>query len=79
MQLFCCNDLLCAIISLQKVTKAMPKAESSSKTRIQFDLADELTPEEIAAFEAAAAEAGAASITEHFLNLTLRVQPTKAA
>lgn len=53
--------------------------ESTSKTRILFDLADELTPEQIAAFEAAAAEAGAESITEHFLNLTLRVEPNKAA
>lgn len=51
----------------------------TSQTRIQFDLADELTPEEIAKFEAAAKEAGAENITEHFLNLTLRVEPHKAA
>jgi hypothetical protein len=50
-----------------------------SQTRILFDLADELTPEEIAKFEAAAKEAGAESLTEHFLNLTLRVEPNKAA
>jgi hypothetical protein len=55
------------------------EAKPTSKTRILFDLADELTPEEIAAFEAAAKAAGAESITEHFLNLTLRVEPHKAA
>jgi len=50
-----------------------------SKTLVTFDLADELTPEEIAKFEAAAREAGADNITEHFLNLTLRVHPHQAA
>lgn len=51
----------------------------ASQTRIQFDLRDELTPEELKAFEAAAKAAGASNITEHFLNLTLRVEPHKAA
>lgn len=51
----------------------------NSKTLVRFDLADELTPEEIAKFEAAAKAAGAESLTEHFLNLTLRVEPNKAA
>lgn len=58
----------------------MPKDDSKpadSKTLVRFDLADELTAEEIAKFEAAAAEAGAENLTEHFLNLTLRVEPTK--
>ncbi len=50
-----------------------------SRTRIQFDLADVLTPEEIEKFQRAAAEANAPSLTEHFLNLTLRVQPNRAA
>lgn len=44
----------------------------TSQTRILFDLADELTTEEIEKFEAAAKESGE-SLTEHFLNLTLRV------
>ena len=60
----------------------MPKTESkpaNSKTLIRFDLADELTAEEIEKFEASAKEAGAESITEHFLNLTLRVEPHRAA
>jgi hypothetical protein len=57
----------------------MPKDQPTSQTRIQFDLADELSAEEIAKFEAAAKEAGAENITEHFLNLTLRVEPNKAA
>lgn len=51
----------------------------TSKTLIRFDLADELTPEEIEKFEQAAQEAGASNITEHFLNLTLRVEPHRAA
>lgn len=55
------------------------ETKPASKTRILFDLRDELTAEELEAFEAAAKAAGAANITEHFLNLTLRVQPHKAA
>ena len=51
---------------------------SATKTKILFDLADELKPEEIAAF-AAAAEAAGETLTEHFLNLTLRVEPNRAA
>lgn len=46
-----------------------------SRTRIQFDLAEVLTPEELAQFEQAATDAGAPSLTEHFLNLTLRMGP----
>lgn len=44
-----------------------------SRTRILFDLADVLTASEITQFEAAAHDAGAASLTEHLLNLTLRL------
>ena len=55
------------------------KEQPVSRTRIQFDLADVLTAEEIEKFQRAAAEAGAANLTEHFLNLTLRVEPHKAA
>jgi hypothetical protein len=51
----------------------------ASQTRVQFDLRDELTAEELEAFKAAAKAAGAANITEHFLNLTLRLEPNKAA
>lgn len=58
----------------------MPKETTApSQTRIQFDLRDELTSEELEAFRAAAKAAGAENITEHFLNLTLRVEPHKAA
>ena len=42
---------------------------------VQFDLAKELTAEELEKFQAAAEAAGAKSLTEHFLNLTLRVLP----
>ena len=53
--------------------------KTTSHTRIRFDLADELTAEQIEKFKQAAKDAGAQSLTEHFLNLTLRVEPTKAA
>jgi hypothetical protein len=56
----------------------MNAEKTTSQTRILFDLADELTPEEIEKFEAGAKEAGK-SITEHFLDLTIRVEPNKAA
>jgi len=46
--------------------------ESKSRTKIEFDLADELTPEEIERFKQASAQAGSPTLTEHFLNLTLR-------
>lgn len=49
------------------------KPKKPSRTRIVFDLADELKPAEIAAFEARAKEAGAKSLTEHFLNITFRL------
>lgn len=55
------------------------KPKNPSRTRIVFDLADELSPEEIAAFEARAKEAGAKNLTEHFLNIALRVEPKNAA
>jgi hypothetical protein len=54
-----------------QTTQAAPTA---SRTRIIFDLRDELTPEEIAQFEDNAAKAGSANLTEHFLSLTLRLQ-----
>jgi hypothetical protein len=53
-----------------------PKA---SGTRILFDLDRELTPEELEKFKQAADAAGAASLTEHFLNLTLRINPEGGA
>jgi hypothetical protein len=54
------------------------EAPTPSRTRVVFDLRDELTPEEIAAFEAAAAAAGR-SLTEHFLALTLRLPEHRPA
>lgn len=57
----------------------IPTERPQSRTRIQFDLAEVLTPEELAQFERAAKDAGAPSLTEHFLNLTLRLSgPIKA-
>lgn len=52
----------------------LPETTTTSRTRIVFDLRDELTPEEIAQFEDSAAKAGSVNLTEHFLSLTLRLQ-----
>lgn len=54
---------------------ATPPRKSKSRTRIVFDLSDELTADQIAAFEAKAREAGAKDLTEHFLNITIRETP----
>ena len=53
--------------------------ETSSPTRIEFDLAKVLTVEELSKFTEAARAAGAENLTEHFLNITLRVPHPKAA
>jgi hypothetical protein len=53
--------------------------QERSQTKIVIDLADELTAEEIADFERSAKAAGAESLTEHFLNLTLRQDSTTTA
>ena len=60
-------------------TEERPPEEPASRTRIAFDLAAVLTPEELEKFQAAAAEAKAPNLTEHFLNLTLRVKTGSAA
>jgi hypothetical protein len=52
-------------------TKATKKP--LSRTKIIFDLAHEVTPQELAAFRANAAAAGAKTLTEHFLNLNIRL------
>ncbi len=44
-----------------------------SRTKIIFDLAAEITPDELTRFEASAAAAGTSNLTEHFLNLNLRL------
>ncbi len=49
--------------------------EEATRTLVQFDLAKELTPEELAKFKEAAERAGTPDLTEHFLNLTLRLMP----
>jgi len=47
--------------------------ETSGATRVEFDLAKVLTADELEKFVAASKAAGASSLTEHFLNLTLRI------
>lgn len=49
------------------------QAKRPSRTRILFDLAAEITPEELARFEESAKSAGAKNLTEHFLNLNVRL------
>ena len=51
----------------------------TSRTRIVFDLEDILTVEELLKFQASADEAGARSLTEHLLNVTLRIDKEDAA
>lgn len=53
-----------------------PNTETrNSGTRILFDLSEELRPEELEKFKDAANRAGANSLTDHFLNLTIRIAP----
>ncbi len=54
-------------------TETITKQPKSSRTRILFDLSDVLSEEEISKFETSAKEAGARNLTDHFLNLTLRL------
>ena len=61
---------------------AQPNPEESrpkSRTKIVFDLADELTQQELERFEENSKKAGAASLQDHFLNLTLRLAPEPKA
>ena len=51
----------------------------TSRTRIVFDLEDILTVEELLKFQASADEAGVRSLTEHLLNVTLRIDKEDAA
>lgn len=52
--------------------------EKPSSTRVIFDLAAELTAEELESFKKAAEEAGA-DLTNHFLNITIRQHQSTAA
>lgn len=54
-------------------------ATEASQSRIQFDLMEILSPTEFEAFKRSAEEAKAASLTDHFLNLTLRLDTPKEA
>jgi len=53
--------------------------ETPTKTLVSFDLAQVLKPEEVEKFELAAKQAGAKTLTEHFLNITLRLPTHKVA
>jgi len=54
-------------------TPTPAKPPKMGGTRILIDLERELTPEELEKFVAAAEAAEAPSLTDHFLNLTLRL------
>ena len=78
-QHFSCQSRTMRYFSLRNTTFHMAAPtiqadQSTSRTRIIFDLRDVLTPEEIAQFEENAAKAGSSNLTEHFLSLTLRLQ-----
>lgn len=60
-------------------TPTLPTTADESPTKVIFDLAQVLTAEELASFQQSAKEAGAATLTEHFLNLTLRIPQRPAA
>ena len=51
----------------------------TSRTRIIFDLEDVLTREELLQFKASADAAQAANLTEHLLNVTLRIEKEEPA
>lgn len=57
-------------LTKMSITKEEPSG--ADNTEIRFDLRSVCTPEEIEKFKAAAHEAKASSLTEHFINLTLR-------
>jgi hypothetical protein len=65
----------------QTLTMTIKKTETTktSRTRIVFDLEDILTVEELLKFQASADQAGARSLTEHLLNVTLRIDKEDAA
>lgn len=46
--------------------------EKKVRTEIRFDLAEVVSEEELERFKENAREAGARSLTEHFVNLTLK-------
>jgi hypothetical protein len=59
------------------MSKTAETRQEGSRTKIVFDLRDELDAEELRAFEARADEAGK-DLTDYFLNLTIR-KPDEAA
>jgi hypothetical protein len=68
-------------LSHEIVSKSTSSAAdaTASPTRIEFDLAKVLTPEELARFTEAAEAAEARSLTEHFLNIALGGKDGRAA
>jgi hypothetical protein len=60
-------------------TATLPTPPRMGGTRILIDLEKELTPDELAKFQQAAKDAGAPTLTDHFLNLTLRLPERKTA
>ena len=59
-----------------KTMKSTAANKPKSRTLISFDLGEVLTPQELSRFRAAAKAAKAKSLTDHFLNLTLRPNGT---
>ena len=59
------------------MSKTAETTQECSRTKIVFDLRDELDAEELRAFQARAGEAGK-DLTDYFLTLTIR-KPDEAA
>lgn len=59
---------------MKTATQSAPR----SRTRIEFDLKDILSAEELTKFQESAKKAGAPNVTEHFLNITLRLNAKSA-
>ena len=74
-----CLFVIATEVMSTTLTPPAPSLLKSGGTRILIDLQRELTPEELEKFVSAAEAAGAASLTDHFLNLTLRLPERRTA
>lgn len=60
------------------MNESQTQTDKASSTQVIFDLAEELTAEELESFKKAAADQGV-DITSHFLNITIRKPHDHAA
>ena len=84
MQLFTCDCFILTLLLRRNETtlleiKFMDSAKENKSALVVIDLETELAPEELIRFREKAAEAKAASLSEHFKNVFLRVPRTEQA